>query len=362
VTRPDFHPVASIFPMMSGEEYDSLKNDIRENGLIEPIWTYEGKILDGRNRYRACRELKIEPKFREWRGPSAVSFVVSLNLKRRHLTAAQRAMAAADALPHYEREAKARMSDAGKKSAPGRPAEKGKEKIPDLLQARDHAASAFGVNPRYVSNAKALQERAPDIAAKVRTGEMKMPHAAKELRRREAKDPAPMPKAKYRVLYADPPWEYGNKYGEALKGYPQPDHHYPTMTLQAICDLPIRDMADENAVLFLWATSPLLEDALKVIGAWGFRYKSSFVWDKVKHNFGHYNSVRHEFLLIATRGSCTPDAKELHDSVVSIERTEHSVKPERFRELIDKLYTHGKRIELFARAKARGWEHWGNQL
>lgn len=356
----EFHPVAAIFPLMEGQEFEDLKEDIRENGLIEPVWIFEGKILDGRNRYRACRELKIEPKFREWRGPSAVSLVVSLNLKRRHLTAAQRAMAAADALPHYEAEARKRMATSAPGIYGGKP---GTEKIREAVgEAADHAAAAFGVNAHYISDAKALRDRAPDIAAKVRTGEMKMPHAKKEMRRREAKDPAPIPKGKYRVLYADPPWEYGNKYGEALKGYTQPDHHYPTMGLQAICDLPIRDMADDNAVLFLWATSPLLEEALKVIGAWGFHYKTSFVWDKVKHNFGHYNSVRHEFLLIATRGSCTPDAKELHDSVISIERKEHSAKPEYFRELIDKLYTHGNRIELFARMKASGWESWGNQL
>jgi N6-adenosine-specific RNA methylase IME4 len=350
-----FHPVASIFPLMEGEEFEALKEDVRQHGLIEPIWTFDGKILDGRNRYRACRELGIEPKTRAWTGLSAVSLVVSLNLKRRHLTMAQRAMAAADSLPHYEAEARKRMLS-GKRADPT-------ENIPEGMagDARDHAARDFKVNPHYIADAKAIRERAPDLADKLKSGEMKIPHAKKELRRREAQEAPPMPEGTYRVFYADPPWEYGNRYGEHLRGYPQPDHHYPTMTLQTICDLPIRDMADENAVLFIWATSPLLEDALRVVSSWGFKYKTSFVWDKVKHNFGHYNSVRHEFLLIATKGSCTPDAKELHDSVISIERKEHSAKPEYFRELIDKLYTHGNRIELFARAAAKGWKAWGNQ-
>jgi hypothetical protein len=128
---------------------------------------------------------------------------------------------------------------------------------------------------------------------------------------------------KYRVIYADPPWSYGDK--QNIEGLGGAVKHYPTMPLQDICALPVP--AADNAVLFLWVTSPLLEDSFKVINAWGFKYKSSFVWDKVAHNMGHYNSVRHEFLLIATRGSCTPDVPKLLDSVVSIERTEHSRKP-----------------------------------
>ncbi len=108
-------------------------------------------------------------------------------------------------------------------------------------------------------------------------------------------------------------------------------------------------------------TSPFLEKSFKVINSWGFKYKTSFVWDKIKHNFGHYNSVRHEFLLIAIKGSCTPDIKDLHDSVVSITRSgKHSEKPSYFRELIEKMYE-GKRIELFSRSEYDGWDVWGNE-
>lgn len=161
---------------------------------------------------------------------------------------------------------------------------------------------------------------------------------------------------KYRVIYADPPWSYGDK--QNIDGLGGAEKHYPTMSLNDICDIPIP--AEENAVLFLWVTSPLLEDAFKVIRAWGFKYKSSFVWDKIAHNMGHYNSVRHEFLLICTKGSCTPDVKKLFDSVVSIERTEHSRKPKEFRDMIDTLYPIGNRLEMFARESADKWDVWGN--
>lgn len=161
---------------------------------------------------------------------------------------------------------------------------------------------------------------------------------------------------KYRVIYADPPWSYGDK--QNIDGLGGAEKHYPTMPLEDICKLPIP--AEDNAVLFLWVTSPMLEDSFKVINAWGFKYKSSFVWDKVKHNMGHYNSVRHELLLICTRGNCLPDEQKLFDSVVTIERTEHSRKPDVFRNMIDTLYPLGQRLEMFAREASDGWDVWGN--
>lgn len=167
----------------------------------------------------------------------------------------------------------------------------------------------------------------------------------------------------YRVLYADPPWQYSD---DLIEGYGAAEHHYPSMSLTDLRELKVRgreveELAEDDAVLFLWATSPLLPQALDLMGEWGFSYKASFVWDKVRHNFGHYNSVRHEFLLIGTRGSCAPELEEgsLHDSVVSIERTEHSEKPEEFREIIGTLYPKGRRLELFARTEAAGWDSWG---
>ena len=168
-----------------------------------------------------------------------------------------------------------------------------------------------------------------------------------------------IPNNKYRIIYADPPWKYGNTM--PIYFTEQADY-YPLMTIKQIIDLAINVICEDNAVLFLWVTSPILEESFQVIDAWGFKYKSSFVWDKIKHNMGHYNSVRHEFLLIATRGSCQPDVKKLYDSVQSIERTKHSAKPEEFRKIIDIIYPNGKRIELFPRGSLPDkWEGWGNE-
>jgi N6-adenosine-specific RNA methylase IME4 len=169
----------------------------------------------------------------------------------------------------------------------------------------------------------------------------------------------PPPSGKYRVIYADPPWEYGNEQPEY---HTEQADHYPLMPMQEIRDLPIREMALDDAVLFLWVTSPILRESFDVVADWGFEYKSSFIWDKIKHNMGHYNSVRHEILLICVRGSCPPDEQKLFDSVQSIERTEHSRKPEEFRKIIDTIYPFGPRIELFNRGGApEPWRVWGNE-
>lgn len=173
------------------------------------------------------------------------------------------------------------------------------------------------------------------------------------------RDNVPFPTGKYRIIYADPPWEYGNEQPEY---HTEQANHYPVVPLQEICDLPVKTLALDNAVLFLWVTSPILAEAREVITAWGFEYKASFIWDKVKHNMGHYNSVRHELLLVCVRGSCPPDEQKLFDSVQSIERTRHSAKPEKFREIIDTIYPSGPRIELFNRGSVpEPWKRWGNE-
>jgi hypothetical protein len=104
-----FHPIVSIFPIMSEQEFQSHKEDIKINGQAEPIWLYQNRIIDGRHRYRACVELNIEPKFSEYTGNSPLSFVVSLNFNRRHLDASQQAVVVLKTLPEIEREAKERQ-------------------------------------------------------------------------------------------------------------------------------------------------------------------------------------------------------------------------------------------------------------
>jgi len=106
-----YHEVASVFPLMVGEDFENLKADIADNGLREAVWLHpDGSIIDGRNRHRACIETNTAPRFRTWDGQgSLVTFVVSMNLHRRHLTSSQRAVVALEVLPMLEAEAKERQ-------------------------------------------------------------------------------------------------------------------------------------------------------------------------------------------------------------------------------------------------------------
>ena len=121
--------------------------------------------------------------------------------------------------------------------------------------------------------------------------------------------------------------------------------------------------ARRNAVLFLWCPEPLRFDVKPVIDQWGFEHKTAWIWDKVEHNFGHYLSVRHEHLLLCTRGSCTPDRlTPMIDSVQTFRRTSiHSEKPREFYKLIERLYN-GPYLELFGRRPVEGWSVYGNQF
>jgi len=245
-------------------------------------------------------------------------------------------------------------------TAPGRPRETLRQLIaevsPDARKTDSLRARAVGTNRCYINLADLLVEKYPDLAGQVKRGEKSLTQASRELKATEVARTVSLPDAKYRVIYADPPWSYGNTQPDY---HPEQRDHYPVMKLADICALPIAGICEDNAVLFLWTTSPMLEESFQVVKAWSFAYKSSFIWDKIKHNMGHYNSVRHEFLLVCVKGSCPPDVPKLFDSVQSIERTEHSHKPEEFRQIIDTIYPHGKRIELFAREKKENWDVYG---
>jgi N6-adenosine-specific RNA methylase IME4 len=369
----DVHPAADLFPLMDAERFAALVADIRAKGLLHPIVLCNGKILDGRHRYRACIEAGVVPKFIDYIG-NPFDYAWSVNGQRRDLVAEQRAALWLEAIEgseawRAEQKRIAHTADEKRSEAQKGIPKADKERAATTCgstsdksaKASTAAAKASGTNRGAIERQQMLRNNRPDLAAKVRSGELK-PNEAKWQMRSEAvleKAQTSPPTGKYRVIYADPPWDYGNHI--QLEAYGDPRNHYPTMSLAEICALPVRDIAEDDAVLFLWVTSPMLMKSDQVIESWGFTYKAAFVWDKVKHNMGYYNSVRHEFLLICTRGACRPDVHKLFDSVQSIERTKHSRKPVEFREIIDTLYPHGPRIELFQRADSvpNGWHVWG---
>jgi N6-adenosine-specific RNA methylase IME4 len=170
----------------------------------------------------------------------------------------------------------------------------------------------------------------------------------------------PLPAGPYDLIYADPPWQHGDASTTPSR---RATRHYPVLPLAAICALPVRDLTAPAAALYLWATSALLPDALAVIAAWGFSFKTGFVWDKGRWGCGHYVRTQHEHLLIAWRGHLRcPQPSTLVGSVVHALATRHSAKPEIFYEHLERMHPAARRLELFARGRRPGWDAWGNEV
>ena len=162
----------------------------------------------------------------------------------------------------------------------------------------------------------------------------------------------------YPVIYADPPWRYDVVESESRAI----ENHYPTMSNEDIYALPIQSLCTDDAVLFLWATSPKLVEAIQVVAAWGFTYKTCMVWVKDKIGMGYYARQQHELLLIATRGAPpTPAPADRPSSVITATRGEHSAKPDEFYAVIERMYPALPKVELFCRSPRDGWSAWGNQ-
>ena len=173
----------------------------------------------------------------------------------------------------------------------------------------------------------------------------------------------PFPKKKYNIIYADPAWSYQRMMNSSAID------HYPTMTLKDICELPVKDIADDNCILFMWVTLPKLNEFMKVIEAWGFEYKSTaFVWckkNKISDSFflglGRWTRANPEVCVLATKGKPKRLSKSVRQlQVFPIEQ--HSKKPDQFRNLILELIGDLPRIELFARQKTPGWDVFGNEI
>jgi N6-adenosine-specific RNA methylase IME4 len=168
---------------------------------------------------------------------------------------------------------------------------------------------------------------------------------------------SPLPEGEYDIIYADPPWKYDFSETQSR----EIENNYPTMTVEEICNLEIP--TSENAVLFLWATAPKIREALEIMKAWGFEYKTHSIWDKEIIGMGYWFRGQHELLLVGTKGDFSPPTEGLRESsVYSEKRMGHSKKPDYYYELIEKYFPDSEYLELFARKKHNDkWTVWGNE-
>lgn len=379
------HPLAELFPMLPERELHELADDIVTFGQREPIWLLDGMILDGRNRYAACLFAKVDPVFEQYAGDDPLNFVLSLNLHRRHLTDSQRALVAAQIV---DWESGVNQHTAG----------------PANLQTRE-AARRLSISERAVAAAKRIHEHgAAELVEAIRDGRVSV-HAgeaisdlqheeqrkvlereeraiiqrAKEIRavrqqvrhtvrlghmdmiaeRGRANAPAKLGRL-YPVYYADPCWRYEVR-SEVTGREKSAENHYPTLPTDEICALLTELIGgDHPAVLFLWATNPMLLDALRVMQACGFTYVHHWIWDKEVAGTGYWGRDRHELLLIGRRGDVAAPLPGSQPETVHRERKGgHSAKPDFYAETIERLFPGVARLELFSRCPRPGWDAWG---
>jgi len=370
-----------LIPPLTNEEYKQLESNCLEEGIREKILIWKNYIIDGHNRYNIAKQwnLDFETESKSFSSEEAVKEWMILNqFGRRNLSNYQRSVLALQLEDVFKAKAKEKQKEAG-------------GALPQIsakapIDTRKELSKVAAVSHDTIAKVKKIQEKAPEeVKAKLATGEVSINAAYKEIKKEEKKEELQIKKNEYekrvenntnnefkidiyntketfRVIYADPAWSYNDKQDTPQLG--GANKHYNTMSLKSLCELPVKEITEKDSVLFLWVTSPLLEDSFKVVNSWGFKYKTSFIWNKLKHNMGHYNSVRHEILLVCTKGSCTPDNKKLYNSVQSIERNNnHSEKPIDFLNIIDDLYNYGNKLEMFCRKiKKDNWYGWGNEI
>ena len=185
------HPIADVWPMMDEAKLAELADDIRKNGQLVPVWLYDGKILDGRNRWAACQIAGVEPKAKEYTGDEPTAFAVSLNDRRRHMNKGSLAAVAAELEPHFAEDAKRRQQKAGKEHGRG---QKVVEKVPQPLdakpspKAREEAAKSVGVNDRYVSDAKKVKTESPEVFERLKAGKITLQDAKREVAKKPTDD------------------------------------------------------------------------------------------------------------------------------------------------------------------------------
>ncbi len=359
----------SLIPPLKDEEYAGLEASILADGCRDSLVVLgdTNTIVDGHNRYEICTKHHIGFKvlYKDFadRGEAKI-WIIRNQFGRRNLNLYQRSKLALELKPLIAQQAKKNQLS-GLKQFPDTVPQNSAKRI----ETREELAKAASVSHDTISKVEKIEAKAePEQKEALRTGKVSINKVYRDIKREENRE-GRMEELKlvnldsvqrrYPVMYADPPWRYEHSETKARKI----ENQYPTMTLDDIKELDISSIANDNCLLFLWATSPKLAEAMDVIEAWGFTYRTCMVWVKDKIGMGYYARQRHELLLIANKGSVPPPEPSARpDSVLESPRQKHSQKPDGMYEIIERMYPDLPKIELFARAQREGWDSWGNEI
>lgn len=394
-----------VMPAMDEDALAGLKEDIRENGVEDPVHIDEnGEIIDGHHRVEICDELGIDDY------PTKIhvgltdqekrDLAYRLNLQQRHLEHGQKKevveqyliddwdgvetqvdiaeklgvgqQTVSDAKQNVisELDVFETTTENSSRTADDSGEIKSEEDKQDGSDESDSGSDSVGVftttaEDRFealdLASESETNDEAEDQLEKVSRGENTVDSAKRAVQRdrrnkKRRYDVPDLPDDEYSVILADPPWE-----STQVSHDREIENHYRTMSLSEIKEMEI-PAADES-VLYLWTTGPKLEESVDVLNEWGFTYTTCAVWDKQKIGLGYWFRNQHELILIGKRGEFSPPAQEDRvSSVISAERGEHSEKPDELHEIIESSFPDHEKIELFARNPRDGWDSWGDEV
>jgi len=380
---------SAMIPPLRSDERLLLEENLLRDGCRDAlvVWAEENILLDGHNRLEICRRLNIPYETVGISLPdreAAADWIDANQLGRRNLNPDQASLLRGR---RYNRLKKA-QNDGGKGTRKTTVAQSEPRFTADIL-AKQHGVSRATIvrdgqfadavekvealDPEitkkvtkgdapariYVIKAAKLMDEHPEKAAAVLQGKASIKSIRSEIKNEERRSlVTKIPVGKFAVILADPPWQYSNSgFNEAAES------QYPTMSTDDICAMAgmVRDCSTPETVLFLWATNPLLEDAIRVLKAWGFTYKTNMCWIKDRgRGKGWFLKSRHELLLVGTREN-TPHPQVRPDSCFEADRGPvHSRKPGIVYEIIESMFG-GSKLEMFCRTPREGWEAHGNE-
>jgi N6-adenosine-specific RNA methylase IME4/ParB-like chromosome segregation protein Spo0J len=373
----------SLIPPLSNEEFKQLERNILEEGIREPLITWNGILIDGHNRYRIAQEhdINYETLEKEFEDLNAVKiWMVNNQLGRRNLQDFVRG----ELFSIIEEILKQKGNDEKAKAGGD------KKSLLSIIDKSDIKTTEERHNTQKIiaeklgwsTGKKAMfdivKTKAPEeVKEKLRTGEVSINQAYKEIKKEEKKverveliqkqiediEEGLLPDlvGLFDVVSVDPPWPYEGE-SKNLTSFDSVGRRvanpYPEMSIGQIksIELPLMD----NAVVLLWTTHKFLPDAFEILKEWNLDYKATLVWNKEKIGMGAWFRMQCEFCLVGIKGKPYWENTTYRD-IITEPRREHSRKPDCFFEMIEKI-TMGNRLEYFSREKREGWKVFGNDI
>ena len=361
-----------LIPALTAEEFKQLESNCLEEGIREKIITWNGFIIDGHNRYEIAQRwnLDYETEDKRFNNENDVrEWMINNQFGRRNLSNYQRSVLALQLEEVFKEKAKEnqiRKPESVKQiSAEQKP-----------IETRKELAKVANVSHDTIAKVKVIEAKAPEeIKAKLSTGEVSINQVYQDIKKEEKKEERDKkiedvkakiesenlvtPNKKYHVIGIDPPWAYEEKGGFSSADYDSESNRgavdYPTMTVEQIKKIELP--AAEDCVLFLWTTHAFLKDSFDLVEEWGFKYKATLVWDKVKMGLGRTVRMQVEFCLIAVKGNPIINGSSERD-IITEPRREHSRKPEAFYQMAERMCI-GNKLDYFSRQNRENWDHYG---